>query len=444
MLEPEPVSLDYRTLAKYQVIQEIGRGNMGTVYLGHDPFIDRPVAIKVARERALRPGDDGELFRRLFFNEAQAAGLLKHPNITAIFDAGTDGDLYYIVMEYVHGGTTLEQFCHPGTLLPIKEAVAIVYRCAVALDYAHRKGVIHRDVKPRNILITDEQDVKISDFGIAVMPGDTQPGFAEHAGSPLYMSPEQIRREALTPQSDVFALGIVTFELITGRHPFAGENMSAINHRILNTEPPRLSDLRADVPPVLERVVERALAKDLAKRYHSALDLAGDLSIVFDFLHEPESALSRQAKFDASRELDFFRQFTDTELWELINASTWHHLDEGGTIIMEGEVDKAFYVVIEGSVEISKGGRFIDVLTTGDCFGEMGFVSGRRRTATVRARGRVTIMKVQAPLIERASLTCQLRFHKLFLHTLIERLSRATDRLATDPPGELRASDGAK
>lgn len=434
MAEQEHPSLEDRSLAKYQVIKQIGHGGMGTVYLGHDPFIDRPVAIKVAREQALQAGGDGELMRRIFFHEAQAAGLLKHPNITAIFDAGIDADVYYIVMEYVHGGRTLECFIHADNLLSVEEVVAVVYRCAVALDYAHKRGVIHRDIKPRNILVTDEREVKITDFGIALTAADAGQCIIQHAGSPLYMSPEQVRREALTPQSDLFSLGIVLYELVTGRHPFAAGDMEAISHRILNAVPPAPSQYRAGIPAVLDRVVERALAKDLKQRYRNGLDLAGDLSLIFDFLQAPARELSRQEKFSASRGLAFFQSFPDAELWELINASSWQRIGPGETIILEGELDKSFYVVVEGAVEVSKGGRLIDILGTGDCFGEMGFVSGARRTATVRARDNVTIMRAQAALIERTSLNCQLRFHKRFLHTLVERLSRTTDRLGGARP----------
>lgn len=432
MADQREPSFEGRSLAKYQVIRRIGGGSMGTVYLGHDPFLDRPVAIKVAHA-GHAAAEDAELFRRLFFNEAQAAGMLRHPNITAIYDAGLDGDVCYLVMEYVHGGATLERYCRVDSLLPIPDAVSVIYRCAVALDYAHRKGVIHRDIKPRNILVTQDREVKITDFGIAVMAAQPHHHVVQHAGSPMYMSPEQIRREPLTPQSDLFSLGIVAYELLTGRHPFAAGNLEAIEHLILDTHPPSLGTWRAEAPPVLARAVERALAKDLERRYRSGLDLAGDLSLVFDFLRDSGERVSQQEKFDAARALAFFEEFSNAELWELIHASTWQHVPDGATIVLEGEIDKSFFVIIEGAVTVRKAGRLIDTLGAGDCFGEMGFVSGRERSATVTARGECTIMKVQSPLIERASLSCQLRFHKLFLHTLIERLSRATARLAENP-----------
>jgi serine/threonine protein kinase len=423
------------TLAKYQVIKAIGRGSMGTVYLGHDPFIDRPVAIKVANQERLNSDQEGELFKRMFFNEAQAAGMLKHPNITSIFDAGCDKGVYYIVMEYVHGGKTLEHYCSLENLLPINDVVTIIYKCAVGLDYAHKKGVIHRDIKPRNILITDQHDVKITDFGIATIPGDSH-GVAGCAGSPLYMAPEQIEQREITPQTDIFALGLVMYELLTGRQPFYGKNLEAIQHLILHAPHPPLNNFRADVPDVLERIVNRALAKEPRNRYKSAMDMAGDLSLVFDFIAPAQEALSQQEKFLAVRALSFFQDFPDNEIWELIHASVWKEYEHGEHVISEGDLDKSFYIIVEGSVDVTKNNKHVDMLSAGDCFGEMGFISGQKRTASIQAREPSKLMRVQAPLIERASLNCQLRFHKLFLHALIERLSRATDRIV--------ASDTAK
>ncbi len=422
-------NLENSTLAKYQVIKEIGRGNMGKVYLGHDPFVDRPVAIKVADQDRLASMEDGDLYKKLFFNEAQAAGMLKHPNITGIYDAGANDGVYYIVMEYVHGGQTLEHYCDPHNLLPLNEVITITYKCAVALDYAHKKGVIHRDIKPRNILITEDHDVKITDFGIAVLPEDLGSTMVNHAGSPLYMSPEQIQDQDVTPQTDIFALGLVVYELLTGHHPFQSNNIEAIQHLILNGAIPPIKNYRPDVPDVLERIVHRALAREARLRYKSAMDMAGDLSLVFDFIQPARESITKQEKFNAVRAQDFFRDFTDNEIWELINASQWLDLPAKSSVIVEGDVDKSFYVILSGVVEVMKSGVYVDTLVSGDCFGEMGFVSGRERTASITTREPSTLIKVHAAQIERTSLNCQLRFHKLFLHTLIARLSRATDRI---------------
>ena len=187
--------LSNTTLGKYDVIREVGRGSMGVVYLGHDPFAGRDVAIKVALPESLQDKRGGARYRKLFFNEAKVAGKLRHPNIVGVYDAGSGGrNLCYIVMEMIFGGRTLFDHCQPDSLLPIEDVVRIIFKSARALDYAHRQGVIHRDVKPRNILLSEDGEVKLSDFSIALRTqGDaTDTQVHGYIGSPLYMSPEQV------------------------------------------------------------------------------------------------------------------------------------------------------------------------------------------------------------------------------------------------------------
>lgn len=424
-----PGPLEGQALGKYQVLKTIGRGNMATVYLGQDPFIDRPVAIKVAFDEYVQSGDTGPLYRRMFFNEAQAAGMLKHPNITAIFDAGVDQERYYIVMEYIHGGTTLDTFTSVENLLSIKNVTDILYQCAMGLDYAHGKGVIHRDIKPRNILITDELEAKITDFGVAVVPHLQEGQSAEHAGSPLYMAPEQLRLEEASTQSDLFALGVVAYELLTGKHPFEGRNLEAIQHRIQDRSPTPVLELRADIPEIYQRIINRALAKNLEHRYKTGADMAGDLTLIYDFIRHTDGQPTQQEKFSRVQNLEFFREFSDTEMWEIINAGDWISIKQDQPIIREGEEDPSFYVLVEGEVAVRKSEQEIVKLAPGDCFGEMGIVAGRRRTATIDALTGVTVLKVRSSVIERASVNCQLRFQRKFLRTLIERLEYTTERV---------------
>ncbi len=426
--------LEGASLGKYKVLTKIGAGNMASVYMGHDPFIDRPVAIKVARPDYLGCSN-GEFYKQLFFNEAQTAGLLKHPNITAIYDAGVDRDMYYIVMEYVHGGETLDRYTAAENLLPIETVTSILYQCAMALDYAHKKGVIHRDIKPRNILLTDEREAKITDFGVAVAH-DAGGEPVTHAGSPLYMSPEQIARGPVGPQSDLFSLGVVAFELLTGKHPFRGENIEAIAHRIQHSPPPRLNSLRAEVPDIYQRIVDKALAKKAANRYKSGLDMAGDIALVYDFLKQPALRMTQQEKFHRVENLNFFKDFPDSDRWELINAAEWVRLPQNDEIVHEGEAETSFFVLVGGEVAVRKSGHEIVRLYPGDCFGEMGMLSRRPRTATIAAVTDVTVMKLRDSVIDRMSVNCQLRFQRQFLNVLIERLEHATGRIASEPqPG---------
>jgi len=423
--------LENRTIGKYDVIREVGRGSMGVVYLGHDPFGGRDVALKVALQDTIEDEGLGR-YRKMFFNEAKVAGRLKHPNIIQVYDAGMEGEVWYIVMEYVAGGLTLYDHCRPGSLLPIEDAVRVVFKCAKALDYAHRRGVVHRDIKPRNILLTEDHEVKIGDFSIALLThaDSTDTQVHGYVGSPLYMSPEQIREDHVTSQTDIFALGVVMYELLTGKHPFTADSLPAIIHQIQEKQHVPLKEVRSDVPPILGHIVDRALKKKSAARYKTGLDMAADLSLVFDHIKLFEEEIPGREKFNMVRDLSFFHDFSEPEVWEVINAAKWREYEPGVEIISEGDVDSSFYIIVSGEVFVRKGGKELDVLRNGDCFGEMGFIARRERTASIVAKAPVTAMKVRASLIERASLHCQLRFHKVFLNTLVGRLSQATQRIA--------------
>ena len=416
-------------LGKYEVVREVGRGSMGVVYQAYDPYIDRQVAVKVALADALKDREAGERFRKMFFNEAHTAGMLRHPNILDIFDAGVDEDKCYIVMELIEHGDTLRTYCRGDSLLPVNQVAELIFRCAKALDYAHRQGVIHRDIKPSNILLTPEMDVKIADFSIAHINrtdmSQTMPmGFV---GSPRYMSPEQVQEDTITHQTDLFSLGIVFYEMLSGRHPFGGESFSDLIHRVINEEPTPLETHRPDLPPILGRIVVKCLEKAPERRYRMGLDLASDLSMAFTHLERPQEEIPAREKFELVKPLDFFRGFSDAEIWEIIRASVWQEAAPGEAIIQEGDIDDSFFVIIHGAVNVTKQGRLLGRLKSGECFGEMGYLNKTRRTATVNAEGQVSLMKVNATLIEQVSADCQLRFSRVFLRVLSERLAKTTE-----------------
>lgn len=423
-----------RKLGKYEVLDEISRGSMGIVYLGHDPYIDRHVAIKVAFAEQLRDEESGAQYRKMFFNEAHTAGKLTHPNIISIHDAGVDGDTCYIVMEFVPGGQTLKNFCRSDALLPIERVVEIVFKCAAALDYAHREGVIHRDIKPSNILVTEDGDVKIGDFSIAYINKLDSTGTMPlgMVGSPRYMSPEQICEDYLTNQTDIFSLGVIMYELLSGRHPFAADNFSRLVQKILNEEPPPLAEVRSGIPDDLERIVRKAIAKNPAERYKTGLELATDLSRAFDHLEHPREEISEEERFNAVKKLDFFQGFPDVEIWEIVRAATWQDYADGEDIIREGELDDSFYIIVSGAVRVRKGTKELRCLTQGDCFGEMGYLARTKRTATIVADGPTRLMKLNSTVISQVSLQCQVRFLKVFLRTLIFRLSVTTQRISEE------------
>jgi len=262
---------------RYQVQEIIGRGAMGTVYKGVDPAIDRPVALKTIRLDTLAsPEEMAELVDRLV-KEAQAAGRLSHPNIVTIYDVGQEGDLYYIAMEYLQG-YTLDKMIQKKSDLNYKIVAKIMIQTCLALSYAHEKGIIHRDIKPANIMILDNFDIKVMDFGIARLGGSatmTQTGMA--MGTPSYIAPEILQGKTADRRSDIFSLGVVLYEILTGQKPFKGETISALIYSILNDQPAMPSGLNEKTPTLFDRIVGKALEKVPEDRYQNASEMEAQL-----------------------------------------------------------------------------------------------------------------------------------------------------------------------
>ena len=423
-------------IGKYEIASVAGEGNMGIVYLARDPFENRDVAIKICRIPEGTSGELRKITKKIFYNEAHSAGLLKHPNILQIHDAGEEDEQPYIVMEYVEGGETLKSFTQPEKLLPTKTVVEILYQCAKALDYAHRHGVIHRDIKPTNIMLTADGNVKIADFGVAHNATGDATQVMGVMGSPRYMSPEQVQEHELTNKTDLYSLGIVAYELLTGNAPFLGKSIPELVGKILDDPAPLLRTMNPDVPARLEEILKRILEKDPRKRFGSGQEIASDLAGVFGELDDIErlgdtvEVLSRTKQLRLARGLDFFDEFSDEELDEVVHACSWQSYAAGESIILEGADDRAFFIVAKGDVEVTIKEKPIIVLSEGACFGEMGYLTKTRRTATVTARDDVNLLKVDANLLDQTSTDCQLRFNQVFLKILLERLTRTSNHLA--------------
>lgn len=262
-------------LGRYEIAAEIGRGAMGTVYKAHDPLIERTVALKTIRLDLSR--QTHRVFEERFYREAKSAGRLNHPNIVTIYDVGETGGSAYIAMEYLEG-ESLDTLLDNHIRLSIERIAHITLQIANGLAYAHQHGVIHRDIKPANIiLMRSGRVVKITDFGIAQIPASAQTGDGALLGSPRYMSPEQVQGSVVDGRSDVFSLGVVLYEMLTGHAPFTGDNLSTILYNIMNYEPAPPSSVNRDVPPAFDRIVMRALSKHPGERYQTARNMAADL-----------------------------------------------------------------------------------------------------------------------------------------------------------------------
>ncbi|MFH2135522.1 MAG: serine/threonine-protein kinase [Pseudomonadota bacterium] len=262
-------------LGRYEVISELGQGAMGVVYKARDPLIDREVAIKTINlSLAL---EEREEYEARFYQEAKAAGRLSHPNIVTIYDVGRTGDIAYIAMEYLHG-RELRDVLNENKILPVSQVLDVIIQVAQGLAYAHEHEIVHRDVKPSNVMIVRDGHVKITDFGIARMASAavrTQTGMV--LGSPKYMSPEQVLGKVTDQRSDIFSLGVMLYEMLTGQVPFIGENVNAIMYQTLNAIPAPPSNANSAVPEMLNYIVAKALAKDLDARYQNASEMVNDL-----------------------------------------------------------------------------------------------------------------------------------------------------------------------
>jgi serine/threonine protein kinase len=417
-------------VGKFEIIKELGKGATSAVYHAYDPFQNRQVAIKVVFPEALGDKEHGKRYKKLFVTEASLAGKLSHPHIVAIFDAAADEDGSYIVMEYVDG-TTLEQYTRHDNLLPIQRTIEIVYKCARALEYASRQGVIHRDIKPANVLLSGESDIKISDFGAALtLAAETTQ--VSGIGSPAYMSPEQVKEQQLTFQTDIFSLGVLMFQLLTGRLPFKGANNYSMIYQIINVDPPRPIQVRPDLPPRIDAIVMRALQKDTAKRYQTWDEMAHDLATALGNEEKLERGFAESEKFDTLRKLEFFRQFSDVELWEVLRLATWHKMSRDAALIHENDIGSSFFILIAGEVKVMKQDRLLNVLKAGECFGEMAYLGKQKfqRSASVVALSEIAVIEIRAETLAKASDLCRHHFHGAFLELLVDRLAMANMRLS--------------
>ena len=426
-------------IGKYRVKAKLGEGSTSEVFLAHDPFRGQDVAIKRVRMGLLADSREAHFQRRFFAAEAALVGRLQHPNVVQIFDAVADDAAPYLVMEYVPG-VTLRRYCRADNLLALAQIIEIGFKCAMALGYVFRQGLIHRDVKPANLLVTldGEQitDVKVTDFGSVFNLG------AEHTqiyrvGSLAYMSPEQLDGDALDCRADIYSLSAVLYHLLAGRPPFDAMQQQAIMHQIYNATPPPLQQLREGITPPLQALIERGLSKKREHRPANWDEFAQALSALVAGHHVPRGPLQGvldSERFTLLRSLEFFAGFGDVELWEVVRRGRWQRHTFGQALFRKGDEGRTFHIVTQGQVEVYRDGQQVASLGAGASVGEMAYLAPspdlRVHSADVLVSQPATTIAFTPETLEPLSLATRHLFDAAFIRVLVRRLHAAHEALA--------------
>ncbi len=420
-------------IGKYEVIRTLGKGATAVVYLARDPDAKREVAIKLIRFNEDNAAMSRRL-RKLFLTEDSVGRRLEHPNIVRIHDAVVEDDKAWLVMEYVKG-QPLDEFCTISKLLPMHRVIGIIFKCCLALDHAFRQGVVHRDIKPANILISDDDEPKITDFGLALNLNknlDKDSTFVMGVGSPAYMSPEQIKNYPLNQKTDLYSLGVVLFQLLTGRLPFRARNQGALVYKIVNSDTPSVCALNPNLPEGLDPIIRKALEKDLYNRYRNGAEFAKDLSAVRYQMLDEDTTQQDAEHYERLRKLEFFADFEDVELWEVLRISVWRELAPKVTLIREGESGRMFGVIVDGFAEVSIEGRALCRLGAGEVVGEMAYLhpSDSTRTATVVTLEPTLFLEINSAALDLSSDEVVERFRQVLIARVLNRLNEANHALA--------------
>lgn len=420
---------NFRT--RFDMKTELGKGATGVVYLAYDNYLHKVVALKLTQLNLFEDDEDGVRNRRMWLNETRLAGKLSHPFIVHVIEYGNSEEFDYLVMEYVSGGT-LKQYTTPDKLLALDRLIDILYKVCNALDYANKTGVLHRDIKPSNVLLGGDNTVKISDFGSAFLLNSdvTQ---VDTVGTLPFMAPEHFRQSRPTIQSDIYAVGVMAYQLLTGTLPFTANSKDALIYQKLHGEAVPLENRRQGIPQALRFAVNRAMHPDKEHRYGSWKEFCDDLALALPQVVRPEDTRFDSSLFGIIRNLAFFDQFTDIEVWETVGISRWQQRGAGENIVSEGDVSSSFYIIIYGDAVVTKSGVELSILHKGDCFGELAYLDEVRhvRLATVTARTALNLIEINGDSLHKASDRLQACFAKAFLNIMVAKLTATNQKLLT-------------
>jgi len=415
---------------KYELKGLLGKGASGTVYHAVDSFSGADVALKVIDPAVFKDPEFGAALRKQFLKEASLAGKLNHPHIASILDAVITDDAGYVVMEYVPG-VNLSVHAKADKLLPVEDVIQIGFKCCGALDYAFRQGVIHRDIKPANIMIVNGNEVKITDFGAAFLQNRdaTQP---VNIGSPAYMSPEQVSGQALTHATDMYCLGVVLYELLTGKRPFGADNISDLLQKIVQDDPLPPSRLNPALPSGIDHIVLKMLKKAPQERYSNWADLALELAKI-GRLSVHQRSVPDSERYAALKRVGMLSTLSEAEIWELVNAGRWTRLHARIEIVRENAPGRSMFFLAQGDVKVTQAGRLLNVIGAGEFFGEMGYVCGgeQPRQATVESMTEVILAEFEHTALDRMSKACHSSFMRALVRNLVDRLALADVRISS-------------
>lgn len=412
---------------RFELRKELGRGATSEVHLAFDTFLQKEVALKRTRFGFLDNPQERLRNRKMWLNETRLAGKLQHPFIVQIFEAGSSDEFDYLVMEYVPGGT-LKQHAAFDNLLSISRLIDILYKVCNALDYSHKMGILHRDIKPSNVLIGQNNAVKVSDFGAAFLfNSDTTQ--VDMVGTLPFMPPEQFAQARPSMQSDVYAVGVMAYQLLTGMLPFTAKSYDEMIYQKLHEEALPLEKRRQDIPQALRFAVHRAMHRDKDMRYSSWRAFCDDLAAALPSLERHEEVRFDSARFDVLRNLSFFANFSDNEVWETVGISQWQERSAAEYIVQEGEAGSSFFIIIQGEARVTKNDVELTRMHAGSCFGEIAYLDEARhaRLATVNAITNLRLIMIEGESLQHASDGLQACFAKAFLNLMIARI-RETDR----------------
>jgi serine/threonine protein kinase len=415
-------------VGKYDIHKALGKGATGTVYLARDTFTGKEVALKTIEPEVFRDPEFGTVYRTQLLNEASLAGKLRHPHIVAILDAVVGEESGHIAMELVTGGD-LSARVAPDKLLPVADVLQIGFKCCGALDYAAKEGIVHRDIKPANIMIASGTDVKIADFGAAILK-KSQVVQTAQMGSPYYMAPEQIQGQEVSFHTDMYSLGVVLYELLAGKKPFLAENLEALMGKIIKLDPLPPSEVRKELPKALDPVILRALKKLPAQRYPSWSEFALELSKLGQSVL-PEGAIPDSEKYVVLKSVPMLAKLSDAEIWELARAGRWMRLAKSRVIVREKEKGTSFYFLARGEAKVTRQGRLLNMVGASEFFGEMAYIAGgEARHATVESHTELLLAEFQPEPLEKMSLGAQLQLMRALVRNVSDRLALANTRIA--------------